>query len=166
MSGAHLYGFASEDSDFDIRACHVLPLPEILGLSKGPATLDRTEVHDGVEIDLVSHDAEKFFGMILGKNGYVLEQVFSPLVLRGGEHHERLKAIATNCITKHHAHHYLGFARGQRALFEKHTPPRIKPLLYTYRVLLTGIHLLRSGVVEANLPRLDLEQASIFTLGA
>jgi transcriptional regulator with XRE-family HTH domain len=34
-------------------------------------------------------------------------------------------------------------------------PPRVKPLLYVYRVLLTGIHLLRTGEVEANLPRLN-----------
>ena len=30
----------------------------------------------------------------------------------------------------------------------------VKTLLYAYRVLLTGIHLLRTGEVEANLPRL------------
>jgi predicted nucleotidyltransferase len=31
----------------------------------------------------------------------------------------------------------------------------VKPLLYTYRVLLTGTHLMRTGVVEANLVRLN-----------
>jgi predicted nucleotidyltransferase len=31
----------------------------------------------------------------------------------------------------------------------------VKPLLYVYRVLLTGIHLMRTGEVEANLPRLN-----------
>ena len=30
-------------------------------------------------------------------------------------------------------------------------PPKVKPLLYVYRVLLTGIHLMRTGEVEANL---------------
>ena len=33
----------------------------------------------------------------------------------------------------------------------------MKPLLYTYRVLLTGIHLMRTGRVEANLVRLAAE---------
>ena len=32
---------------------------------------------------------------------------------------------------------------------------RVKPLLYVYRVLLTGIHLMRTGEVEANLVRLN-----------
>lgn len=32
---------------------------------------------------------------------------------------------------------------------------QVKPLLYVYRVLLTGIHLMRTGEVEANLLRLN-----------
>ena len=33
----------------------------------------------------------------------------------------------------------------------------MKPLLYVYRVLLTGIHLMRTGEVEANLLKLNEE---------
>ena len=33
----------------------------------------------------------------------------------------------------------------------------MKPLLYVYRVLLTGIHLMRTGVVNANLVELNEE---------
>jgi len=36
-------------------------------------------------------------------------------------------------------------------LFAKESPPRVKPLLYIYRVLLTGIHLMRTGQVESQL---------------
>ncbi len=32
VSGAHLYGFASVDSDLDLRASHLLPATEVLGL--------------------------------------------------------------------------------------------------------------------------------------
>jgi hypothetical protein len=35
------------------------------------------------------------------------------------------------------------------------SPKRIKPLLYVYRVLLTGIHMMRTGEVEANLLALN-----------
>jgi predicted nucleotidyltransferase len=42
-------------------------------------------------------------------------------------------------------------------LFQKDSPPRIKPLLYVYRVILTGIHLMRSGKIEANLVTLNKE---------
>jgi predicted nucleotidyltransferase len=40
-------------------------------------------------------------------------------------------------------------------LFNKDEPPKVKPLLYVYRVLLTGIHLMRTGQVEANLVTLN-----------
>jgi len=155
VSGAHLYGFPSPDSDVDLRGVHLLPLEQIVGLTAGQETVERSGVHDGLEIDLVTHDAGKFFGLMLKKNGYVLEQLLSPLVVHTTPEHEELKAIAAACVTRHHAHHYLGFAETQWKLFQKDDPPRVKPLLYVYRVLLTGLHLMRTGEVEANLVRLN-----------
>ena len=94
-------------------------------------------------------------GMMLQRNGYVLEQLYSPLVVRTTQAHEELKALGRGCITRHHAHHYLGFARSQWELFAKESPPRVKPLLYVYRVLLTGVHLMRTGEIEVNLSALN-----------
>ncbi len=155
ISGAHLYGFPSPDSDFDLRGVHVLPLKDVVGLRTGAETIEKSGVHDGLEIDLVTHDARKFFGLLLKKNGYVLEQVLSPLVVHTTPEHAELKEIATQCVTRRHVRHYLGFAETQWKLFEKENPPRVKPLLYVYRVLLTGIHLMQTGAVEANLLRLN-----------
>jgi predicted nucleotidyltransferase len=155
ISGAHLYGFPSPDSDFDLRGVHVLPLSEVIGLKTGQETIEVAETRQGLEIDLVSHDARKFFGLLLKRNGYVLEQVCSPLVLHTTPWHAELLTYVPRCITVYHSHHYLGFAQTQWSLFAKEAPRRVKPLLYVYRVLLTGIHLMRTGVVEANLPRLN-----------
>jgi uncharacterized protein len=155
ISGAHLYGFPSPDSDYDLRGVHVLPLPEVVGLQIGPETIEKSGVRDGLEIDLVTHDARKFFGLLLKKNGYVLEQLFSPLVVHTTPEHGELKEIAAQCVTRHHAHHYLGFAETQWRLCEREDPPCVKPLLYVYRVLLTGIHLMQTGAIEANLVRLN-----------
>jgi predicted nucleotidyltransferase len=88
VSGAHLYGFASADSDWDLRGAHLLPLGSVAGLEAGEETVKRSTVRDGAEVDLVTHEA----------------------------------------------------------------PRRVKPLLYVYRVLLTGIHLMRTGEVNASLP--------------
>ena len=33
ISGAHLYGFPSPDSDYDLRGVHLLPLKQVVGLS-------------------------------------------------------------------------------------------------------------------------------------
>ena len=117
--------------------------------------MEKSGIYDGLEIDLVTHDVKKFFGLMLKKNGYVLEQLLSPLIVFTSPEHEELKTIAASCITRHHAHHYFGFAETQWKLFQKAEPPHVKPLLYVYRVLLTGIHLMRTGQVEANLVHLN-----------
>ena len=159
ISGAHLYGFPSPDSDYDLRGCHVLPVREVIALDTGRETIE-TSAKDGTfELDLVTHDAKKFFGLLLKKNGYVLEQIFSTLVIHTTPEHEELKEIAKGCVTRHHSHHYFGFAETQWRLFDKERPRRVKPLLYVYRALLTGIHLMRTGHVDANLVRLAEEAA-------
>ncbi len=153
LSGAHLYGFPSADSDYDVRGVHVLPTHEVIGLGPGRETIERSILRDGHDIDLATHDARKFFLLLLKRNGYVLEQLYSPLIVHTTAEHDELRQIARGCLTRHHAQHYLGFARTQWTLVSR--ARQIKPLLYVYRVLLTGIHLLRSGEVEANLPRLN-----------
>ncbi|HRR87631.1 MAG TPA: nucleotidyltransferase domain-containing protein [Phycisphaerae bacterium] len=155
ISGAHLYGFPSPDSDYDLRGVHILPAREVVGLSEPRETIELSGFRDGREIDLVTHDVKKFFLLLLKKNGYVLEQIYSPLVVHTTPEHEELKEIAKGCVTRHHVHHYLGFAETQWNLFTKDSSPRVKPLLYIYRVLFTGIHLMRTGQVEANLVRLN-----------
>jgi uncharacterized protein len=157
VSGAHLYGFPSPDSDYDLRGIHILPAEEALSLLPKRETITVEGIRHGVEMDLVTHDVLKFFRLLLKRNGYVLEQVFSPLVVMARREHEELKSIARTCITCHHSHHYLGFAATQWNLLRKEEPPRIKPLLYVYRVLCTGIYLMRTGEVEANLSVLNDE---------
>src|SRR5204863_1828228 len=167
ISGAHLYGFPSPDSDFDLRGAS---LEKVVGLDVRDETVEDSRVIEGLEMDIVSHDVRKFFGLLLKKNGYVLEQFFSPLIVHTSPEHEELKAIcafkpgtsdsipfppARGVITKHHSHHYFGFAETQWKLFQKESPRRVKPLLYVYRVLLTGIHLMRTGEVGANLVKLN-----------
>src|SRR4030095_2405602 len=81
VSGAHLYGFPSPDSDYDLRGAHMLPLDQVVGLERGDETIEVSHVRGGLEMDLVTHDLKKYFGLVLKKNGYVLEQIFSPLVV-------------------------------------------------------------------------------------
>ncbi|MBZ0185299.1 MAG: nucleotidyltransferase domain-containing protein [Candidatus Obscuribacterales bacterium] len=157
VSGAHLYGFPSPDSDFDLRGVHVLSVRDVVSLEPGEETIDAMTIEGGVELDLVTHDIKKFFKLMLKNNGYVLEQLYSPLVVSATNEYGELKEIGLSCITRHHYHHYRGFAGTQWRLFLKDDPPRAKPLLYVYRVLLTGIYLMRTGTIQANLLALNEE---------
>ena len=99
-------------------------------------------------------DSKKFYNVTFART-YVLEQLYSPLVVHTTPAHAELKQIAPGCITRHHSHHYFGFSETQWKLFLKESPRRVKPLLYVYRVLLTGVWLMRTGEIEANLVKLN-----------
>lgn len=65
VSGAHLYGFPSRDSDVDLRGVHVLPAEDLVGLRHPEETRTRMWDRDGVERDLVTHDLRKFGRLML-----------------------------------------------------------------------------------------------------
>ncbi len=101
---------------------------------------------------LLRHDLCQFFarrGNSPFQHGRVQLFLVLEVVIHGG------RPLARRCITRHHYHHYRGFYATQQKLIAKEEPKRAKPVLYAYRVLMTGIHLLRTGEVEANLPRLN-----------
>jgi predicted nucleotidyltransferase len=155
VSGAHLYGFQSVDSDVDLRGCFLAPIRELIGLRGHTETVEPKDVVNGLEVEAVSHEAGKYLRLLVKHNGYVLEQIFSPLVVAGQEFLDRLRPIAAKFVTKNCYHHYRGFIQTQRKLLEKEEPKKAKSLLYAYRVLLTGIHLLETGEVQAHLPTLN-----------
>ena len=99
VSGAHLYGFASPDSDVDLRGAFLRSTRELLGLRPPTETIgiaDRCKV----DLDWVAHDLRKFARLLTNHNGYVLEQLFSPLVVVSTPAHEELRELARGCITR------------------------------------------------------------------
>lgn len=156
ISGAHLYGFASPDSDVDLRGAFLLRAEEMLSINPPKETI-MIEDNTDIELDWVAHDLRKFARMMVNHNGYVMEQLFSPLVVVTTELHKQLMELGRGCITRSMVHHYLGFARGRRKRLEE-PGATVKHLLYAYRVYLSGIHLMRTGVVESNLAQLNEAQ--------
>ncbi len=154
VSGAHLYGFPSPDSDIDLRGTFVLPIAEFLRMREPVQTITITQDADGVEVDWVAHDIRKFAAMMTRRNGYVLEQLYSPHVVFGGDWLAELREIGQGCITRQLYHHYRGFTYNQYKLLAGPSPS-VKQLLYAYRVLLTGIYVMQTGRIEANLGELS-----------
>ena len=152
LGGDRLHGLAGADSDHDVRACHVLPARDVAGLREPPDAIAYTAHHDGLDLELVSHELKRVCLMLLKKNGGVLEQIHSPLVVRTTPAHEELKAISWKCLSRNMGHHYLSHARMLWSLHEER--PRVRSLLRACRVLLTGAHLMRTGEIETSLPRL------------
>jgi uncharacterized protein len=159
VTGSHIYGFPSPDSDIDLKGLHLAPTEQLLGLRAPAVNHDRLEVFQGVECDLTTHEAGRAMAWLLKGNGNILERIFSPLqVCRGAEADRRLKelrALAGGALSRRCHGHYAGYFKGmQRECRAQGDAPRAKTLLYSYRVALTGIHLLRSGEVQPHLPTL------------
>jgi uncharacterized protein len=155
VSGAHLYGFQSVDSDVDLRGCFRSEIRALIGLKPPTETLEPKDFVSGMEVEAVSHEVGKYLRLLTKNNGYVLEQIFSPLVIDGDDFLARLRPLAQKFVTKRCYYHYRGFIQTQRQLLDKEEPKKTKSLLYAYRVLLTGIHLLCTGEVQAHLPTLN-----------
>jgi predicted nucleotidyltransferase len=148
VSGAHLYGFASPDSDVDLRGAYLLPAKDLLGLHPRDETLTIDD-QSRIDLDWVAHDVRKFARLMTNHNGYVLEQLYSPLVVLSTPAFEALRALGRGCITRPLVRHYRGFAHGRRKRLAEPVPT-VKHLLYAYRVLLSGIHVMRTGEIESN----------------
>jgi len=156
VSGAHLYGFPSPDSDVDLRGSFAAPLAEILSLDTPRETLEPKGFVGGVEVEAVGHEIAKYLRLLVKPNGYVLEQILSPLVVLTSPEHEALKALAAASLSRKLFHHYAGFAKGEWRDYQKPGVGKtVKRLLYLHRVLMTGIVLLTEGIVEANLTMLN-----------
>lgn len=150
--GEHLYGCAGKDSDYDLRGCHVLPAPDVLGLRQPSETLAYSAHRDGLDLEMLSNDLGRLALMLLKKNGNTLEHIFSPLVVFATPDHEELKGAALACASTNMARHFASHAAMQWALSEERDS--VKAVLFALRVLLTGTHLMRTGETEANLARL------------
>lgn len=155
--GSHSYGFPSVDSDFDLKAIHLAPAEAMLGLDDPPATFDFLQTVEGLEIDFTSHEARPALTRLLAGDGNALERILSPYLLTPVADDARLvelRALARANLSRRFHRHYQGFLRGMEKQYERDGRRRIKPLLYMFRVALTGVHLLEAGELVADLRQL------------
>ena len=75
-SGSRAWGFASDDSDYDIRCMHVGKLEDYIGLSPPLQQINRFKNN----LDLESWDIKKFAELTLKSNPQIAEWLRSPIV--------------------------------------------------------------------------------------
>jgi predicted nucleotidyltransferase len=157
VSGSHLYGYPgypSPDSDVDLRGCHRLPTEELFGLERPSETVERLEVAEGREVETVSQEVEKLLRLMLRRNGTLLEQIFSPLVVVETPALAELKELARGCMTRGLYFHYRSLMQSLWRDYAKGPDRRVKPLIAIFRAAMTAIHVLRRAEIETYLPRL------------
>jgi predicted nucleotidyltransferase len=154
VTGSHHYGFTSHDSDIDLKGLHAAPTRDVLGLRRPEPAHDVLEFFEGTECDLTTNELGPGLRLLLQGNGNMLERIFSPYQVVVTPWLEELRALAQASMSQRSYNHYRGYLHGMQKEHLRQDPPRAKSLLYTFRVTLTGVHLLRTGEIEASLPRL------------
>jgi predicted nucleotidyltransferase len=148
LSGAHAYGFPSEDSDLDLKGVHVVPSRVLLGLGSEPEAVDVLCDWEEREYDFTSNEVGHVARLLLRGNGNMFERFLGPFPVVTTPAGHRLRELARGALSRRVSHHYGGFLRGMLREYRAEAAAGVrkaKRLLYAYRVALTGIHLLRKG---------------------
>lgn len=153
LCGAHAYGFASVDSDLDLKGVWIAPTRSFLGLAAQPSAVDRQGWIDEVEVDFTVNELGQAVSGLIKGNGNMLERILDPAPLYAGNGLDELRELARqNLCTRSYAH-YRGFAHSQRKAVDPEAP-QAKKVLYVLRTTLTGAHLLEAGEVVPDLSAL------------
>mgnify|MGYP000327138252 FL=1 len=167
VTGSHIYGFESADSDIDVRGFHVVP-PEEYAYLQTPAsevTVNMDGTTEGfehyAEIDLRSYELRQFGSLLVDANYNVLELVFEAPTVMNGVPLElaALRDLVREFLPLNVPHAYLGMAKSN---YYKHLDPektegydpRPKKFLYVYRGLLGAQYVLDHADIEADVHRL------------
>lgn len=147
ISGSHLYGWSSIDSDVDIRGIYIVNSNKFLGLNR-PAD----EVHMSYgNIEIVLQEIGKMTDYALKSNCTMLEQIVAPSIYTTQEYLE-WKPLALGKINKTGLYKsYKGMAMFNYSKFIKTGRKKtVKKYLYVYRALLSGVHALEAQVIQPN----------------
>ena len=89
-SGSRAWGFASADSDYDVRFVFIRPLEEYLKINEQADYID-SELNEIFDIN--GWDLKKFFKNIYKSNPVLFEWINSPIVYRTSSEWEKIKSV-------------------------------------------------------------------------
>ncbi len=134
-TGSRGWGFASPDSDYDVRFIYVHPLDWYLRVTP---TRDVIELPIVDELDINGWELRKALGLLGRGNATLQEWLSSPIVYRQDEAFvAELNAVAGALHRPERSfHHYLHMARGNHRSYLLGEQIRLKKYLYVLRPLL------------------------------
>lgn len=152
ISGSHLYGFSSKNSDIDYRGVFIYNTSKWLGLSK-PSDIIELKWREN---DIVLLEVRKFIGLALKSNCNVLEWL-STKGIYNTKDFLTLKEKLLNSFGKDGLHgSYKGLANENYRKFilsgRKNT---VKKYLYIFRSLMAGIYALENKKIEPEIGKLN-----------
>jgi len=170
-SGSRAWGFASADSDYDVRFVYRHPAAWYLSLAERRDVIEYPL--DAHGLDVAGWDLRKALRLLLRSNPPLHEWLVSPIVYldREGFGAAMRALFERHAVPRRLAHHYLSMARGQRDLLGPRPLVRRKRYLYVARPLLAA-RLLRHRIwpppmaISALMERAGLDDAVAVALSA
>lgn len=142
-SGSRAWGFASPDSDYDVRFIYVRPKEFYLRLDK---TRDVIEWQLDETLDINGWDISKALSLLYKSNPTLFEWNSSPIVYKTTDEWERVSAIINKYfVAKSGLYHYLSTAKGNYREYLKGERVRLKKYFYVLRPLLACKWILAEG---------------------
>lgn len=133
-SGSRGWGFASPDSDYDVRFIYVHRLSWYLAVEAGR---DVIELPISDELDVNGWELRKALRLLRRANPVLLEWLDSPVVYRQDVAAERLRRLAPACFSPLRGrYHYLSMAKKNFRGYLQGDSVRLKKYLYVLRPLL------------------------------
>ena len=131
-SGSRAWGFASPDSDYDIRAVYVKPLDWYLGLEESKS--DTWEEMLPGDLDISAWDLRKVLRQMLKCNCSLFEWIGSPIVYVDTGILARLAELSTRAFNPAHAaYHYASLFRHAMETADENGTISVKKLCYALR---------------------------------
>ena len=133
-SGSRAWGFASPDSDFDVRFIYVRPKEYYLRLDK---TRDVIEWQLDDTLDINGWDLQKALVLLHKSNPTMFEWNNSPIVYKTTPEWERISNIINNYFQpKAILYHYLSIAKSNYKQYLTNEIVRLKKYFYALRPIL------------------------------
>ncbi len=159
-SGSRAWGFASNDSDYDIRFVYIRPLKDYLHLEK---TNDMINWQLDDIFDINGWDLMKALQLLHDSNPTIFEWLSSPITYQSSNAFEQLKTISKDYYSKKKSlYHYWHMANNNYQAYLQDDIIRIKKYFYVIRPLLAAKwiidkksqpSMLFSELVNAELPK-------------
>ena len=142
-SGSRAWGFASPDSDYDVRFIYVRPKEFYLRLYK---TRDVIEWQLDDTLDINGWDISKALSLLYKSNPTLFEWNSSPIVYKTTKEWEQIATIINKYfVAKSGLYHYLSTAKSNYREYLKGETVRLKKYFYVLRPLLACKWILAEG---------------------
>lgn len=142
-SGSRAWGFASPDSDYDVRFIYIRPKEFYLRLDK---TRDVIEWQLDDTLDINGWDVQKALTLLHNSNPTLFEWNSSPIVYRTTEEWQKIAAVINRYfVAKSGLYLYLSTAKSNYREYLKGETVRLKKYFYVLRPLLACKWILAEG---------------------